>query len=127
MPPRKTSSSNPRMWVFTRARAIDASSRTHGPRDPEAAVVEDHRQVTGLVARAAHLHDPQPSLRVQVGDHVHPQMDHAGGEEVLVPATLEYVARDDPVGAFRDHEAREVLIPQPLEEPVHLPASVLEL
>src|SRR6266699_1746629 len=56
-----------------------------------------------------------------------PQMDHAVGEEVLVPAPLEDVARDDPVGAFRDYEAREVLVPQPLEEPVHLPASVLEL
>src|SRR6266516_7000724 len=109
MPPRKTSSSNPRMCVFTRARAIDVASRAHGPCDPEAAVVEDHREVAGLVARAAHLDDPQPSLRIEVGDHVHPQMDHAVGEEVLVPAPLEDVARDDPVGAFRDYEAREVL------------------
>src|SRR2546422_10728026 len=126
MPPRRTSWSKPWMCVFTRASAMP-TSRAHRARDPEASVVEDHRQVAGLVLRPAHLHDPKAALRLQGGDHVDPELDHSVREEVLVPPALEHMPGDQPVRSLRDDEARDREIAEPLEEAVHLPPPIFEL
>src|SRR5438128_9263960 len=127
MPPRRTSSSKPRICVFTKARGIAFPSRAHRPRDPETSVVDVHREVSGLVCRPAHRDDPQPSLRGKVRNEMHAEVDDAVREEVLVPSALEDVPGDEPIGTLRDEEARDAEIPQPLEQPVHLPAAMLEL
>src|SRR3989449_3732457 len=127
MPPRRTSSSKPRICVFTKARGIVFPSRAHRPGDPETSVVDVHREVSGLVFRAAHLDDPQPSLCGEVRDEMHAEVDDAVREEVLVPSALEDVPGDEPIGPLRDEEARDPKVPQPLEQSVHLAPTVLEL
>src|SRR6266566_5250094 len=103
------------------------SSGAHRSGDAEATLVEVHREVSGVVFRPPHLHDPQPTLRRRVCHEVHPEVDHAVREELLVPASLEHVTGHDPVRPFRDEEARDAEVAEPLEEPVDLPPSVFEL
>src|SRR5574340_1129934 len=114
------------MKVFTRARAM-GTSRTHRARDLEPPVIEDQGQVARVVPRAAELDDPQAALDLEVGDEMLAEMDDAVREEVLVPAALDDVAADDPVGTLRDHDARDVEVPQPFEEAEDLAAAVREL
>src|SRR5438445_11393655 len=127
MPPRRTSSSKPRICVFTKARGIAFPSRAHRPRDSEPSVVAVPAEVSGLVFGPAHLDDPQPSLCGEVRDEMHAEVDDAVREEVLVPSALEDVPGDEPIGTLRDEEARDAEIPQPLEQSVHLAPTVLEL
>src|SRR5438093_1341804 len=51
----------------------------------------------------------------------------AVGEEFLVVAALEHMSRDDPIRPFRDEEAGDPEVAEPLEQPVDLAPAVLEL
>src|SRR2546422_2450175 len=127
MPPRSTSSSSPRMWVLIRGRAIRSPLRAHRAGDAKPALVEVHREISGVVFRPSHLDDAKAALGGQVRHQVHPQMDYAVGEELLVVSALEHMSRDDPIRPFRDEEARDPEVAEPLEEPIDLPPAVFEL
>src|SRR2546428_13987101 len=116
MPPRRTSSSKPRICVFTKARGIAFPSRAHRPRDSEPSVVDVHREVSGLVFRPAHLDDPQPSLRGKVRNEMHPEVDDAVREEIFDPSALKDISGHALLGALPNEKARDAEIPQPLEQ-----------
>src|SRR3989449_720668 len=110
------------------------SSRYSRPRlrsriggDAETALVEVHREISGIVLRPSHLHDAEATLGRQVRHEVHPEMDHAVGEELLVVAALKHMSRDDPIRPFCDEEAGDPEVAEPLEQPVDLPSAVFEL